>query len=829
MRSTPLRPAPYHRGICSMMDTLPVKDRPPRALALFTDRDEQRAAIAAHFGRLREGLGHTQGAVLSFYGVGGVGKTTLREKGIAEFRARLKRDLYSIEPFALAEVDLDNDSVRPDIQVDQMLGRVRTALHRAGISTPLFDYAYLMWWKHDKSNGASLWSERGRGESWLAGLIDVADLAANLGSMFGLSLPSMATVQSLHKLFPKLYDWFQDSSARTQFDGSPQSWSQDERTQRMPVLLALDLLQVIARKPQTAICLVIDGFERVQSRQSVSDGQWALATMVAEVIRCVDLIPGTDDMLLRGRIGFMIFGREKLRWAEFYARERVRTDWKREIVEHPELLGLTEEDARGFLIEKAAPWEREQGRPEVAELIERHADALLQAACERLSGRAPSYLPYYLDLAVDAIRNSTATFTPDMLGETPAELERRFLRSLDPRHRRALQALAVTLEFDREMFDFLKGRGDIEGYDFAWLVGDHWSFVSPIEGRPGFHGFHRHMQASLVASLQPTEELERAREILNALIERLFERIRFDQPADFGPMQESALSDVMDLLREHAADGLMDGEAAVSHALKLESLFESIQAASLREPFLEWTAQSAQTALGPDHQDTLRTRANIAALSVEAGEPAAALVLFRALLPDFERVLGPDHLDTLTIRNYIASLTGQVGEPGTARDLFLALLPDMERMLGPDHPDTLLTRNNIATFTGEAGEPAAARDLFRALLPDEERVIGPDHPHTLQTRAKIASWTGHAGDPATARDLFRDLLPDYERVFGPDHPDTLATRTNIAYWTGQAGDPATALELFRALLLDQERVLGPDHPNTLETRGRIARLEGGAA
>ena len=724
-----------------------VSDSQPRAIALFTDRDEQRAAIAGHLERLREGLGHTQGALLSFYGVGGVGKTTLREKGVAEFRARLKQDLYSIAPFALAQLDLDTDSVQPDIPIAHLLGRVRTALRRADVATPLFDYAYLMWWQDENPDQAIRLSKRAQGEGGLGGLLDVADLAANLGATVGLSLPSMATPQSLHKIFPKLYEWFQNSRAAARFDGSPQSWSQRERTERLPVLLALDLLEAIARKPQTSICLVIDGFERVQSRQSRPDAQWALSAMVAEVVRCADTVPGADDKLLRGRIGFMIFGREKLRWAEFYARERVRTDWKREIVEQPELLGLIEEDARWFLVEKAAPWERERGRPEVADLIEQHTDAILKAACERLTGRVPSYLPYYLDLAVDAIRNNAATFTPDMLGETPAELERRFLRSLDPKHLRALQALAVTLEFDREVFDFLKGRGDIEGYDFAWLVGDHWSFVSPIEGRPGFHGFHRHMQASLVASLQPAEERERAREIIDALIERLFQRIRFDRPADFGPMQEAALSDVMDLLREHVADGLMDGATAVSHALKLEDLFTGIQAGSLRAPFLEWTALTAQTTLGPDHPDTLKTRNNIAGFTGEAGEPAAARDLYHALLPDQERVLGPDHPDTFTIRNNIAIWTGNAGEPAAARDLLRALLPDQERVLGPDHPNTLRTRFNIAGWTGLAGDPAAARDLFLALLPHMERVLGPDHPKTLEIHAVIGQPSRNAPCP----------------------------------------------------------------------------------
>lgn len=74
--------------------------------------------------------------------------------------------------------------------------------------------------------------------------------------------------------------------------------------------------------------------------------------------------------------------------------------------------------------------------------------------------------------------------------------------------------------------------------------------------------------------------------------------------------------------------------------------------------------------------------------------------------------------------------------------MYRALLPDQERLLGSDHRDTLFTRSHIAYWTGKAGDAAEALGLYQALLPDCERVRGPDDPHTLTIRSHIARLTG---------------------------------------------------------------------------------------
>ena len=119
-----------------------------------------------------------------------------------------------------------------------------------------------------------------------------------------------------------------------------------------------------------------------------------------------------------------------------------------------------------------------------------------------------------------------------------------------------------------------------------------------------------------------------------------------------------------------------------------------------------------------------------------------------ALLPVRERVLNKNHPHTLATRNNLARMTGEAGDPAAARDMFAALLSLREEIVGLEHPTTLATRLSLATWTGRAGNAATARDMLAALLPVEERALGPEHPRTLATRRSLADWTRIAGSNA---------------------------------------------------------------------------------
>jgi hypothetical protein len=106
---------------------------------------------------------------------------------------------------------------------------------------------------------------------------------------------------------------------------------------------------------------------------------------------------------------------------------------------------------------------------------------------------------------------------------------------------------------------------------------------------------------------------------------------------------------------------------------------------------------------GATHRLNILT-ANDAYILMESDRqhPVAARDQYAELLPVRARVSGPEHPDTLTTRANLATWTGEAGDPVAARDQYAELLPVRARVSGPEHPDTLTTRANLAHWAEQA-------------------------------------------------------------------------------------------------------------------------------
>ena len=103
------------------------------------------------------------------------------------------------------------------------------------------------------------------------------------------------------------------------------------------------------------------------------------------------------------------------------------------------------------------------------------------------------------------------------------------------------------------------------------------------------------------------------------------------------------------------------------------------------------------------------------------GKYRHALSEYRRTLADRERALGPDHLDTIATRAALGSACHAAGRMAAAIRFYEETRADYERVLGADHQDTLASCVNLAQAYQEAGRVTDALALLRDALARCER------------------------------------------------------------------------------------------------------------
>ncbi|MEF8713332.1 MAG: hypothetical protein V5B39_07165 [Accumulibacter sp.] len=243
----------------------------PRAEDVFTDREQSREVLRSFF---RELLARPFTPderftpIKAFHGVGGAGKTALRNKAVDDFR-RETSDQGGY-PLAFAEVDLDSDIVTPEYPIFELFFRhLRTALKKVEVPLPLFD-VYCLAWK------ARLAESGDFGREQIEELLGKHEQTAGfVGTLWEQAKDYATTVKGARLLLHTAIA-FRDRRRRQRYDERFPALELAELTnadfeQYAPLILAEDLIDFLTTQGERnshpyALCLLIDGFERIRRR-----------------------------------------------------------------------------------------------------------------------------------------------------------------------------------------------------------------------------------------------------------------------------------------------------------------------------------------------------------------------------------------------------------------------------------------------------------------------------------------------------------------------------------------------------------------------------------
>lgn len=366
--------------------------REMQAVRKFTDREAARDAFFKAFYAYQRGKIGLR--VLMYYGVGGIGKTTLLKK--------LKKE---IDPIAQAETNLTLVAVNLESAQFETPAACLFAIHnQLGISCYAFEYALARFWA---LRGRSLEDIRCQPIEEDSLLFDLVEAAADVAGVF-------APARLVHRLWGEGNELVQRWFGENQFlIEEIDSLSEEQIEVRLPYYLGLAIERAVIEKGMRFV-FFLDSHEVILRRDAFQTARRSGDEWLRELI-------GSAENGL-----YVIAGREYLKWSDF------NPEWEDYLEQH--ILGeLTDEDADYFL--SSVP--------------------VLEPEIRRAIIDTAHGVPLYLDLCATnyMIQKQSGQGVEEAdfrLAER--DVVRRFISHLDSEQAEALKVCALVERFDYDLF-----------------------------------------------------------------------------------------------------------------------------------------------------------------------------------------------------------------------------------------------------------------------------------------------------------------------------------------------------------------------------------------
>jgi tetratricopeptide (TPR) repeat protein len=790
--------------------------------------------------------------VLVFYGVGGIGKTSLRRE--------LTRLLASEPGVITAALDFDVPGYRDQ---DTALFALRKALReKHKVQFPSFDIAYAVLWRKTRPQTPMTRDNFCLLESGtvLADAVDVLGDVTIVGTIPKLAAVALKGSQAVR-------DWWTKRGS-TELRELP-SLEPPQIAERLPMFWASDLKDFLAANGKRAV-LFLDTYEALTETER-SEGklfqrdEW-LRELVAQ-------LPG---------VLWVVCGREMLRWAE------LDPDWKENLDQHL-VGGLADDDARRFL--------RTCGIED-----QTIVDTIVQGS---------QGLPYYLDLAVDTyleakrrgVRPSTADFA-----HTPAEVFTRFLRHLTQPEIETLKVLAIPRFWDHDLLESLVTRFNT-GYPLtAFSDLCRFSFIRESTV-PETWAMHQLMRQSLQEHQAPElkEQVGKflydyyARQsldispghvtdaLLYAIAEASYHGARVAEPASYLEWTNRVVPSIdlsgrswqlqLSLARERyqaLAERLGSDHPAVVRTLGyVGKCLQSLGDYRSAEPILREALARGEKALDSASTPFVRILYNVADLCLEQARFSEAEPLYERAAETLRSTAAPDRILLAQVlgrwagvcsirgryadadklfREAIATLSRTSAEESTwgvgwlplaralalqnygnfcreqgrvqeAEPLFREALAIAERAAGHDHLHVGYALNNLGWLLAETGRFSEAEPLLLRALAIYEDALGAYHPElAVGPIDSVAELYRHQDRIDESKKLHQRALEISEGALGSEHPNVAHALYGLAEIRLAQKKPAEAEALFQRALKIRERALAPGHPETTRVLNGLARL-----
>ena len=770
-----------------------------QANKIFTDREEPRESFWKNYRQYKETMqGEGEVKVIAYYGIGGIGKTTLLHKLQEEMRENIPDPRYVYYDFNIAQ------------DARTVLEYLKTKLSKDyGYTFPLYELGV---YSYAQKIGEDMASPQIKGfiekspllnyAVTVAGAVPVVGLVSNIIRATDKGIAYLRTVISKH----------------SREIGDIENKTPEELYEYLPYLFAQDMANMLENSTEPMV-VFLDTYERLVNEMS-SVGE-----------------PLNNDLWLRGEDGliqnipnvlWVIAGREKLKW------ERFDAEWKESLEQH--ILGnLSLTDADSFM--------RSAGI----------GDAALREGLYDLTKGTPVYLDVCVDSYTSLAEQGKTPALSDF-GKNEYTLIERFARYMDDSRKDIVYMLTCMNIWNDRMVAEL-GSKIIPGFSLTtYEKVKEFSFVARSD--EDSYNIHQTVGETLYANCPQVIKESTARHAVQYCEERLRKSGTF-APAYVYHLQWLVRFGLQHYENDDELIGFYNGHLrqylkrlAVSGKASLaEHIFEPVmtragksgksvlKALALSESSFwkhkkgEYAAAVAlseesvslyEELLGDKNEVTLKARHRLGEQLRSNGEYQRSYDVLSEVLSVRKSLSVPPDEEEVDIRDDIASamlLLGKYNETLPFIEETLKLREQLPKEEKPSWYNTLWNLGDVYHYLGRYRDSLSVRET---LYKKSRELLGERHPGSVKATVRLADSFWHLGRYKEELPLREQALALNKEILGEKHPDTISAIHYLANSFSNLGRYKEALPLKEQVLELRKEILGEKHPDTIIAMNNLA-------
>ena len=233
--------------------------------------------------------------------------------------------------------------------------------------------------------------------------------------------------------------------------------------------------------------------------------------------------------------------------------------------------------------------------------------------------------------------------------------------------------------------------------------------------------------------------------------------------------------------------------------------------------------------LGEEHPDTIIAMNNLANSLSDVGRHDEAFTIREEVLVLSRKILGEEHPETVSAMNNLTVSLSAVGRHDEALEMAEEVLAFQKKIIGEEHPDTIIAMKSLAASLWDVGRYDEALKLQEEVLSLCKKILGEEHPGTLQAMNNLVTCIGYLGRYDESLKLEEEALALRKKIFGEEHPDTIAAMQGLKNRLSLSGRRDKALKLAEDMFLIYKKTLGEENPETISVMEDLAKCLRSAA